>query len=178
MIGIHQRTSYGLVRRIFPWIDLDPCSNANSTVGAIKTFDLASDGLKSDWGRNEFVYINPPYGRIWVNPERIKTSSKKVDGWESSSIYDWIKKAYVHSNEHGGHVLILCPVAPGTKHWQEFIFKAHATGTARIGFFKGRLTFIGAKGKAPMDCAMVLFSANRELQNKFLIEFNKVGFAF
>ena len=47
------------VREFYGEIDLDPCSNEGSTVGATVTYTLADDGLAHPWqGR---VYCNPPY---------------------------------------------------------------------------------------------------------------------
>ena len=51
-------------RKVLGDIDLDPasCAQANETIGAIKYFDVDSDGLKQKWqGR---VWLNPPYGNL------------------------------------------------------------------------------------------------------------------
>lgn len=47
---------------VLPPVDLDPCSNARSTVQAARTYDLArgEDGLALPWVGS--VFVNPPYG--------------------------------------------------------------------------------------------------------------------
>lgn len=51
------------VRRIGP-IGLDPCSNAQSIVGALVEWRLTrgEDGLARGWGGCGLVFCNPPYG--------------------------------------------------------------------------------------------------------------------
>lgn len=45
--------------------DLDPCSPGPglSFVPARRHLTEADDGLASNWGEDEFVFVNPPYGR-------------------------------------------------------------------------------------------------------------------
>jgi hypothetical protein len=48
-----------LVRAVLGTIDLDPCSNTRSVVGATLAYTLNDDGLSQPWrGR---CYVNPPY---------------------------------------------------------------------------------------------------------------------
>lgn len=42
-------------------IDLDPCSNPLSTVGARLTYCAADDGLSQPWHDHMRIYCNPPY---------------------------------------------------------------------------------------------------------------------
>src|SRR5690242_983602 len=101
-----------LVLQVFPRITMDPCSNESSLVPSQCKLTLKDDGLHTDWATNSlsdsYVYVNPPFGRIWVNEDRTKTSIKKVDGWESSSIKDWIEYAFKFYGLRD-HVLLLCP---------------------------------------------------------------------
>lgn len=48
---------------LLPLADLDPCSNARSTVRAARTCqpERGEDGLLENW--SGVVYVNPPYGR-------------------------------------------------------------------------------------------------------------------
>lgn len=54
-------------------IDLDPCSNDKSIVGATVEFKLPEhDGLKESWavkGAHTSVYDNPPFGRCYVRDD-------------------------------------------------------------------------------------------------------------
>lgn len=49
---------------LLPSVDLDPCSNAQSTVRALRTYDLSrdEDGLRLPWFGS--VYVNPPYSDV------------------------------------------------------------------------------------------------------------------
>lgn len=48
-----------LVREFYGEIDLDPCSNGRSVVGAKTSYTLTDDGLAQPWEGK--VYCNPPY---------------------------------------------------------------------------------------------------------------------
>jgi phage N-6-adenine-methyltransferase len=112
-------------------IDLDPCSNARSVVGARKNYTIRDDGLARKWRGN--AYVNPPYGR---------------------GLNAWVRKA-VHES-HGdwpANVIMLIPAAVGTVRWQTLVFPE----AKAICFIDGRVKFIGAAASAPMDCALVNF---------------------
>lgn len=49
---------------LLPHVDLDPCSNARSTVRARRTYDLVrgEDGLALPWFG--MVFVNPPYSDV------------------------------------------------------------------------------------------------------------------
>lgn len=49
-------------------VGLDPCSNAQSTVGAHTAWTIDDDGLKRAWNDHGLVFVNPPYGhalKVW-----------------------------------------------------------------------------------------------------------------
>jgi len=64
---------------LLPHVDLDPCSNAYSTVRALRTYrlDRGEDGLRDRWAGS--VFVNPPYDDIlpWV---RKRIDSPDVTG--------------------------------------------------------------------------------------------------
>lgn len=108
-----------MVRRVFKdGIDLDPCSNAGSLVGATRAVSLPEDGLLVDWMPYWTAFINPPYSPIGL------------------------LRAFVTKTREGGEAgrqrILLLPSATETLHFHEDVF-ASAT---RICFPKGRLTFI------------------------------------
>ncbi len=132
------------VKNFFQEIELDPCSNAGSIVGAKVEYRLPeNDGLRDSWDYKT-IYVNPPYGR------------SKDSG---TSIYDWISRCHQAFVENQSEVLALIPVAVNTKHWKRFIFG----GATSICFLADtRLKFInGANDKgAPMACAIIYWGVN------------------
>jgi len=139
-------------------IDLDPCSNRYSIVGATVEYTLPkNDGLKDSWNFDR-IYVNPPYG---------------LDKKRGTSIKNWLYRcAQAHKN-FGSEVLALVPVATNTGHWKKYVF-----GKARAVCFlyDTRLKFLvngknGGKG-APMSCAMIYWGEDFE---QFRLVFNKFG---
>lgn len=55
-----------LVKSVLGEIDLDPASNsrANDNIGAKRYLTEFDDGLTSDWGLNDTIFINPPSGKV------------------------------------------------------------------------------------------------------------------
>lgn len=122
-------------------IDLDPCSNGYSIVGARTEYRLPEiDGLRAGWNFRR-IYVNPPYG---------------ADRMRGTRITHWIEKC-AHANEkYGAEVLALVPVATNTMHWKRHIWPV---ARAVCFLYDTRLKFLvngkdGGKG-APMSCAMV-----------------------
>jgi len=129
-------------------IDLDPCSNEWSIVGARVEYRLPkNDGLKDSWNFKR-IYVNPPYG---------------LDRKNGTGIKNWLYRcAYAHKN-YGSEILALVPVATNTGHWKKYVF-----GKARsICFlYDTRLKFL-VKGEnggtgAPMSCAMIYWGENHQ----------------
>lgn len=165
-----------LAHELWGGIDLDPCSNAGSIVGAKHTFTLPDqDGLKERWAlRGTTCFVNSPFGTYLMSPAReilmpkeyrriVKhgTDAEKADliasgPWVSHSIADWRAKC-VEAAEDGASVLQLGPANVDTVSWHK-----HVEGTAdAVLYFRGRLTFRRPDGTsgaaAPMPCALALW---------------------
>lgn len=108
-------------------IDLDPCSNANSIVGARENWIYPEkDALKDQWSGN--VYINPPY-----SSEHNMAFSL---AWCANAGYTTAQIALV-------------PAATGTSWFRNYV--AMSTCVA----FIGRVRFVGAPTVTPFDLALV-----------------------
>lgn len=154
------------VRKTFEGqIDLDPCSNMQSTVGAIQSYRLPeTDGLAVPWtGRN--VFVNPPYGRSYLNVKTLACVSQKefaaikeLPGfnpadWKKQNIADWVAKCNAETSSDRS-IIALIPAAVDTRHWQKIIFQ----NALSVCFLRGRPHFyVGGEegGPAPMACAVV-----------------------
>ena len=147
------------VRRFFNGrIDLDPCSNANSIVGADVEFKLPDhDGLVEEW-TGKFIYVNPPYGK---------------DKMRGTTICDWMKKCADSYLENGSEVVALVPVATNTRHWKEYVFNRAACicflSDTRLKFLEDG---VESKKGAPMACALVYWG-DRTAQ--FRLDFSPYG---
>lgn len=137
------------VRRMFDGeIELDPCSNADSIVGAKKEYRLPEhDGLRECWTEAR-IYVNPPYG---------------ADRERGTTIKNWLKKiaqTYLE-RPHSCEILALIPVATNTRHWKEYVF---GVADAICFLYDTRLRFIigGSENNkgAPMACCMVYWGGN------------------
>ena len=139
-------------------IDLDPCSNKYSIVGAKTEYRLPRhDGLHESWNFHS-IYVNPPYG---------------IDKERGTSIKKWLCRCAEANKIHKSEVLALVPVAANTGHWKNFVF-GNATGVCFL--YDTRLKFLvngqnGGKG-APMACAMIYWGKNFE---RFIAVFSKFG---
>jgi 16S rRNA G966 N2-methylase RsmD len=139
-------------------IDLDPCSNKCSLVGAGTEFMLPEkNGLNESWNFKR-IYVNPPYG------------SDKERG---TTIKDWLAKCAKAHQEYNSEVIALVPVATNTLHWKKSIY---GQAKAICFLFDTRLKFLENgqdKGKgAPMSCAMIYWGEN---YSRFYETFIKYG---
>jgi len=127
-------------------IQLDPCSNKWSIVGADTEFELPlKDGLREKWDFRT-IYVNPPYG---------------ADRERGTTIKHWLRKCAHAFLEHESEVLALIPVAANTSHWKDYVWGV-ACGVCFL--YDTRLRFL-VKGKgvgkgAPMACAMVYWGTD------------------
>lgn len=133
------------LHEFFP-IGLDPCSNAESIVGAGESYSLPQDGLgaKLSW-EHLHVYINPPYGnqRPWAEMAKYR--------------------AFVGE---ATNVTMLIPASPETKLWREVIWP---TATA-VAFWRKRINFIGSKSGNTLPSALVYWGPSR---HRFARHFSK-----
>ena len=147
------------VRRVFEGqIDLDPCSNVHSIVGAAVEYCLPEkDGLVESWNYPR-IYVNPPYG---------------ADRARGTTIKHWLSRCAEAHRTHGSEVLALAPVATNTGHWKNYVWN-RAAGVCFL--YDTRLKFL-VNGKnegkgAPMACAMIYWG---EDYNKFFHTFLGFG---
>jgi DNA N-6-adenine-methyltransferase (Dam) len=135
------------VREVLGEIDLDPCSNEWSHVGAGTEWKLPhDDGLKHDW-RFSSIYVNPPYGSDPVRGTRI---------------FDWLCKCSEAHTEYGSEVIALVPIAANTKHWKMYVWP---TAASVCFLYDTRVRFLvrgrdDGKG-SPMACAAVYWGKNK-----------------
>lgn len=141
-------------------IELDPCSNEFSLVGAKTEYVLPeTDGLKSDWNYRT-IYVNPPYG---------------ADRVRGTTIKNWLAKcAYAHK-VYNSEVIALIPVATNTSHWKTYVF---GVADAICFLADTRLRFyvegLEQRKGAPMACCLVYWGHNIK---KFIDHFTKYGAA-
>ena len=148
----------GSVKRVFGGeIDLDPCSNEHSLVGARVNFLLPDhDGLVERWDY-KYIYVNPPYGS---DPAR------------GTRIAHWFAKI-ASAVERGSQVIALVPVATNTGHWKNHVYPI---ATAVCFLYQPRVRFYiegreDPKG-APMSCAVIYYGDDYE---RFAEEFCEHG---
>jgi hypothetical protein len=166
-------------------IDLDPCSNEHSIVGARFNFILPEhDGLVDPWDevdgqKIESIFVNPPYGRTHMHKVTKEILSakewKKIPkaeriAYKTTTIKHWIQRCWDYGSK-GLEVIALIPAAVDTKHWQFTIFPT----AQRICWLSGRLKFIlpnGGKNSAPMACALCYWG---DLPGRFDRVFGELG---
>ena len=130
------------VKRVFDGnIELDPCSNEWSIVGANTEWMIPlKDGLVEEWC-SRTIYVNPPYG---------------ADRIRNTSISHWLRKCADTYRKRGSEILALVPVAANTGHWKKYVW---GNAAAVCFLYDTRLKFLengkhDGKG-APMACAMI-----------------------
>lgn len=166
-------------------IDLDPCSNDTSIVGALTSFSLPEvNALQADWAGHKNIYVNPPFGFNYISrsapyicipakeyrqtlkdlPEHQRANYANL--WKKQSLSLWVgtmdRVAKTSSN-----IIALIPASVDTSHWQDTIFsKAQA-----VCFIDGRIKFLinglESTNSAPMPCALVLWSQDPVMVLRF-----------
>lgn len=113
---------------------LDPCAPTDDPgwTGATWVYTEAEDGLSVPWYRP--VYMNPPYSRGHINR--------------------WVKK-FIDEGVHGDmpYGLALLPARPGSRWWNRL-----AIPQITVGFWNGRIQFVGADEGAKFPSALVFIS--------------------
>jgi hypothetical protein len=149
------------VRRIFGGtIDFDPCGNPSSIVGA----------KRQVWLPKWCVLPEAPFFKV-VPPDVIEGDGLELP-WTGNTFinspYDWrtltafMKRAREHADS-GDSAILLTKVKTGLKGWQQ-----HVPAAPAVCFIDGRLTFGGGGGEsAPFDCALILWTRDRELVHRF-----------
>jgi hypothetical protein len=133
------------VRRVFGGeIDLDPCSNSYSLVGARVSYRLPDqDGLVESWDF-ERIYVNPPYGSDKSRGTRIAHWFARIGG----------------AARRGSEVIALVPVATNTGHWKKQVYPLAGAVCflyePRVRFYIGGVE--DPKG-APMSCAVIYWGS-------------------
>jgi len=142
------------VRLVGPII-LDPCGAPDSLVRATVEFyggEIGVDGLSCSWRLEApgegIVFVNPPYGR---------------------NIGAWLEKCAA-TVEPGLSVIALPPARPGSRWWQ-----AMCSTATRLCFWHQRIKFIGAKTGAPFPSAVVLWTREDDVAERFREAFSDVG---
>jgi hypothetical protein len=98
--------------------DLDPCAPVRPPYQiARQTFNIETDGLKREWPRDAFVFLNPPYDR---------------------NLNEWLKRLKNHPG--GGIALIFART--DTKYFRDHVWTADA-----LLFLDKRITFWHVSGE-------------------------------
>lgn len=118
-------------------IELDPCSNKLSIVGAAIDFygpavpspdGLCHDGLLESWQCKGLVYVNPPYGR-------------KIKPWIAKCKSEGAISRTLRNNTE---IVLLGPARTDTVYFQDILLPSADS----VILLKGRLTFVGAPAPA------------------------------
>lgn len=113
-------------------VDLDPCHNPDSIVGARFTYDEEQDGLAQPWDiprPGGLVYVNPPYGK---------------------ALPAWADKVQAE-RDHSRNIVVLVPARTDTRWWRTMV-----RGASCVVFLAGRLRFLGAPAAAPFPSALIV----------------------
>lgn len=135
------------VRRIGP-IMFDPCPGAGDVVNPSYQHNRESDGLGIDW----ISASADGFGVCWVN-------------WPYSRSTQWAFKCAIEA-QRGVSIIALTAARPDTKWW-----RAMWNASDAVGFWRGRITFLGSKHPAPFPSA--LFALNVS-QRRFRSAFGDV----
>lgn len=126
-------------------IELDPCSNEWSLVGAERSYCLPQhDGLREPWDAKT-IYVNPPYGS---------------DRMRGTRIIHWFERM-VRAANSGSEVIALVPVATNTHHWKSYVYP-EASAICFLSAPRLRFYIQGEEDPkgAPMSCAVIYYGSN------------------
>lgn len=153
------------VRLVLGEIDLDPASSeqANATIRAKRFFDETSDGLKSYWGLNDAVFLNPPSGKVGSKSKTVLFWRKLMEEIYSGNVGHAIFLAFSieqmqSSQRKGVPPMLAFPVCVPAK----------------------RIAFTDAEGlgrKSPSHSNMILYvPGSIDVTHKFVEHFSSLGF--
>jgi hypothetical protein len=177
-------------------IDLDPCSNDTSIVGARVEYKVPqNDGLQDSWDFPS-IFVNPPFGTsrmhkatrsFFVEPKRAKgepsawskLAKEQRAEYVVTDIGDWLRRCAEASKEHGSQAIALVPVTPETVGWKKWVWP-RADG---ICTFDKRIKFIDfhtgveCKQVIPKPMAVVYWAgaAGAEGYDRFESVFRHLG---
>lgn len=132
------------VRRI-GHIALDPCTSYANPVDADRCFTESFNGLVQPWSCSmHLAYVNPPYSQMALWAAKMATEA-----------------------ELGVRIVALVAARPDTKWWRTMLNAADV-----VGFWRGRLKFVGAESCAPFPSAVFGFNVS---QRRFKAAFGDVA---
>ena len=121
--------------------NLDPCAS-DTNHKCDRYYTIETDGLSKEWGGDDRVFMNPPYGK---------------------KIGDWVKKARQSSEQNGTLVVALLPARTDTRWWSD-VMKA-----CEVRFIKGRLKFNDTNKCAPFPSVIVIWGIPRDPVMKTMV---------
>lgn len=155
-----------------PQIDLDPCSNETSIVGARVSFCLPeNDGLQNFWDYDT-IFVNPPFGtsrmhaasRSFVDAKQWKALAKEERmEYRVSNVGTWLTRCMLASHDYGSQVIALVPATPETQGWRVAVWKLGSG----ICFPGKRIAFLDpatgkpAKQVIPKPMALIYWSGSQ-----------------
>jgi len=116
---------------------LDPCATPENAKCKL-FYTKKENGLAQSWVGHS-VFMNPPYGR---------------------EIGDWVRKAWLSSENAETKVVCLLPARTDTTWFHKYCVKGE------IWFIKGRLKFGGSKNSAPFPSMIVIFDRKRRVMKE------------
>jgi len=116
---------------------LDPCATPENAKCKL-FYTKKENGLAQSWVGHS-VFMNPPYGR---------------------EIGDWVRKAWLSSENAETKVVCLLPARTDTTWFHKYCVKGE------IWFIKGRLKFGGSKNSAPFPSMIVIFDRKRRVSTE------------
>lgn len=96
-------------------------------------YSVGNDALSKSW-ENKISWLNPPFGS------------------KEHKLENWIKKAYLSSQNENTTIVMLIPARTNTKWWHTYCMKAK-----EIKLICGRPKFIGCKHGLPWPLAIIVF---------------------
>lgn len=155
---------------LLPEVDLDPCSNPQSTVrlarpGKALSLEAGEDGLAHPWASVPLLMALPTGDNGEMNIERLyhwdsgeDSPSRLVCAQTAfvnppySNVTPWVRRA-VEFARGGGQCLMLIKADATTRWWAE----AGAYEGCSFRLFRRRIKFAGARSGATFPSALLLF---------------------
>lgn len=113
--------------------NLDPCADDHNHK-CDRYYTKETDGLSIEWGGDDRVFMNPPYGK---------------------DIKKWVRKAKDSAEKNGALVVGLVPARTDTKWWLDCM------SASELRFIEGRIKFGNSKTCAPFPSVIVIWGTPR-----------------